>query len=173
MPYIDPYKQGDNYVTDDAIYNPTGGRNVFEEAKAPAEDIQASIDYLAKLPKMNIPQIPDIEEIKRKMAEANMNFPEPVSYPDQLQAIRDLPPMNQMPTREEIQMAMQNMPTPTAPASSMPKFNLPQMQSFGLPQQIAGGRTLMSDFSPRDVMRMAGGGGIDQAIYDLKFKLNG
>ena len=173
MPYIDPYKQGDNYVTDDAIYNPTGGRNVFEEAKAPAEDIQASIDYLAKLPKMNIPQIPDIEEIKRKMAEANMNFPEPVSYPDQLQAIRDLPPMNQMPTREEIQMAMQNMPTPTAPASSMPKFNLPQMQSFGLPQQIAGGRTLMSDFSPRDVMRMAGGGGIDKAIYDLKFKLNG
>jgi hypothetical protein len=173
MPYIDPYKQGDNYVTDDAIYNPTGGRNVFEEAKAPAEDIQASIDYLAKLPKMNIPQIPDIEEIKRKMAEANMNFPEPVSYQDQLQAIRDLPPMNQMPTREEIQMAMQNMPTPTAPASSMPKFNLPQMQSFGLPQQIAGGRTLMSDFSPRNVMRMASGGGIDQAIYDLKFKLNG
>jgi hypothetical protein len=142
-------------------------------AQAPAEDIQASINYLAGLPKMNIPQIPDIEEIKRKMAEANMNFPEPVSYPNQLQAIRDLPPMNQMPTREEIQMAMQNMPTPTAPVSSMPKFNLPQMQSFGLPQQIAGGRTLMSDFSPRDVMRMAGGGGIDKAIYDLKFKLNG
>jgi hypothetical protein len=201
--------------------------------QAPAEDIQASINYLAGLPKMNIPQIPDIEEIKRKMAEANMNFPEPVSYPDQLQSIRDLPPMTQMPTREEIQMAMQNipvpekaftpaqtiqekiqmamqnmptpipepmvfpsipkfsspvpqmptreeiqmamqnMPTPTAPVSSMPKFNLPQMQSFGLPQQIAGGRTLMSDFSPRDVMRMAGGGGIDQAIYDLKFKLNG
>jgi hypothetical protein len=165
--------------------------------QAPAEDIQASINYLASLPKMNIPQIPDIEEIKRKMAEANMNFPEPVSYPDQLQAIRDLPPMNQMPTREKIQMAMQNipapapapapaqtiqekiqmamqnMPTPTAPASSMPKFNLPKMQSFGLPQQIAGGRTLMSDFSPRDVMRMAGGGGIDKAIYDLKFKLNG
>jgi hypothetical protein len=148
-------------------------RNVFEEAKAPAEDIQASINYLAWLPKMNIPQIPDMEEIKRKMAEANMNFPEPISYPDQLQSIRNLPPMNQMPTREEIQMAMQNMPTPTAPVSSMPKFNLPQMQSFGLPQQIAGGRTLMSDFSPRNVMRMANGGGIDQAIYDLKFKLNG
>jgi hypothetical protein len=248
--------------------------------QAPAEDIQASINYLAGLPKMNIPQIPDIEEIKRKMAEANMNFPEPVSYQDQLQSIRDLPPMTQMPTREEIQMAMQNipvpekaftpaqtiqekiqaviqnmpvpiqrpgpvpdpelsrlipitrpgpkpaprpaqtiqekiqaiiqniptpipepmvfpsipkfsspvpqmptreeiqaamqnMPTPTAPASSMPKFNLPPMQSFGLPQQIGGGRTLMSDFSPRNVMRMANGGGIDQAIYDLKFKLNG
>jgi hypothetical protein len=189
--------------------------------QAPAEDIQASINYLAGLPKMNIPQIPDIEEIKRKMAEANMNFPEPVSYQDQLQSIRDLPPMTQMPTREEIQMAMQNipvpekaftpaqtiqeeiqaamqnipvpekvftpaqtiqekiqaimqnMPTPTAPASSMPKFNLPQMQSFGLPQKIGGGRTLMSDFSPRNVMRMASGGGIDKAIYDLKFKLNG
>jgi hypothetical protein len=169
--------------------------------QAPSQDIQASIDYLAKLPKMNIPQIPDIEEIKRKMAEANMNFPEPISYPDQLQAIRDLPPMTQMPTREEIQIAMQNIPTPrpspapvftpaqtiqeeiqaamqniptpTAPASSMPKFNLPQMQSFGLPQKIGGGRTLMSDFSPRNVMRMASGGGIDKAIYDLKFKLNG
>jgi hypothetical protein len=80
--------------------------------QAPAEDIQASINYLAGLPKMNIPQIPDIEEIKRKMAEANMNFPEPVSYPDQLQAIRDLPPMNQMPTREEIQAVIQNIPTP-------------------------------------------------------------
>jgi hypothetical protein len=62
--------------------------------QAPSQDIQASIDYLAKLPKMNIPQIPDIEEIKRKMAEANMNFPEPVSYPDQLQAIRDIPQPN-------------------------------------------------------------------------------
>jgi hypothetical protein len=339
------------FVAQEPVLAPTPALDI---PQAPAEDIQASIDYLAKLPKMNIPQIPDIEEIKRKMAEANMNFPEPVSYPDQLQSIRDLPPMTQMPTREEIQMAMQNipvpekaftpaqtiqekiqavmqnmpvpiqkpgpvpdpelsrlipitrpvpkpaprpaqtiqeeiqaamqnmptpipepmvfpsipkfsspvpqmptreeiqaviqnmptprpapqvvnnytaldpdralsaygqrqqdapmnqmptreeiqaaiqnipapapvftpaqtiqekiqaimqnMPAPTAPVSSMPKFNLPQMQSFGLPQQIAGGRTLMSDFSPRNVMRMASGGGIDQAIYDLKFKLNG
>jgi hypothetical protein len=254
------------FVAQEPVLAPTPALDI---PQAPAEDIQASINYLAGLPKMNIPQIPDIEEIKRKMAEANMNFPEPVSYPDQLQAIRDLPPMNQMPTREEIQaamqnipapvpaprpapapaqtiqekiqaviqniptpipeapsiytspnnsrkntsgnpkyanaktstsscesiqllipdsfllqppqmptreeiqMAMQNMPTPTAPASSMPKFNLPQMQSFGLPQKIGGGRTLMSDFSPRNVMRMASGGGIDKAIYDLKFKLNG
>jgi hypothetical protein len=146
MPYIDPYKQGDNYVTDDAIYNPTGGRNVFEEAKAPAEDIQASINYLAGLPKMNIPQIPDIEEIKRKMAEANMNFPEPISYPDQLQAIRDLPPMNQMPTREEIQAAMQNMPTPTAANITqnpfqkindiLPQSTIDQFQSFASKCQI-------------------------------------
>jgi hypothetical protein len=242
------------FVAQEPVLAPTPALDI---PQAPAEDIQASINYLAGLPKMNIPQIPDIEEIKRKMAEANMNFPEPVSYQDQLQSIRDLPPMTQMPTREEIQMAMQNIPvpekaftpaqtiqekiqavmqnipvpekaftpaqtiqekiqaviqnmptpipepmvfpsipkfsspapqmptreeiqmaiqnipTPTAPASSMPKFNLPQMQSFGLPQKIGGGRTLMSDFSPRNVMRMASGGGIDKAIYDLKFKLNG
>ena len=168
--------------------------------QAPSQDIQSSIDYLAGLPEMNIPQIPDMEEIKRKMAEANMSFPEPVSYQDQLQSIRDLPPMNQMPTREEIQMAMQNIPTSvganitenpfrtmydSVPQSTIDQFQSvaskpnpfvrqqPQNQSFGLPQQIAGGRTLMSDFSPRNVMRMASGGGIDKAIYDLKFKLNG
>jgi hypothetical protein len=110
--------------------------------QAPAEDIQASINYLAGLPKMNIPQIPDIEEIKRKMAEANMNFPEPVSYPDQLQAIRDLPPMNQMPTREEIQMAMQNMPTPIGANITqnpfqkindiLPQSTIDQFQSFAI-----------------------------------------
>jgi hypothetical protein len=167
MPYIDPYKQGDNYVTDDAIYNPTGGRNVFEEAKAPAEDIQASIDYLAKLPKMNIPQIPDIEEIKRKMAEANMNFPEPVSYPDQLQAIRTFATNESNATREEIQMAMQNMPTPMLPyehANSICHKCNPLASS-----DKAGGR-MSGGFRPEF---RAGGGGIDKAIYDLKFKLNG
>jgi hypothetical protein len=154
MPYIDPYKQGDNYVTDDAIYNPTGGRNVFEEAKAPAEDIQASIDYLAKLPKMNIPQIPDIEEIKRKMAEANMNFPEPVSYQDQLQSIRDIPQPN-----------LQNNFMGNSARNVMSQIQQPQMQSVGRPSMpMSGG------FRPEF---RAGGGGIDKAIYDLKFKLNG
>jgi hypothetical protein len=154
MPYIDPYKQGDNYVTDDAIYNPTGGRNVFEKAKAPAEDIQASIDYLAKLPKMNIPQIPDIEEIKRKMAEANMNFPEPVSYQDQLQSIRDIPQPN-----------LQNNFMGNSARNVMSQIQQPQMQSVGRPSMpMSGG------FRPEF---RAGGGGIDKAIYDLKFKLNG
>jgi hypothetical protein len=160
--------------------------------QAPAEDIQASINYLAGLPKMNIPQIPDIEEIKRKMAEANMNFPEPVSYPDQLQAIRDLPPMNQMPTREEIQAAMQNMPTPIGANITqnpfqkindiLPQSTIDQFQSFAskpnpfvpqAPQMQSVGRPSMPisrGFRPE--MR-AGGGGIDKAIYDLKFKLNG
>jgi hypothetical protein len=154
MPYIDPYKQGDNYVTDDAIYNPTGGRNVFEKAKAPAEDIQASIDYLAKLPKMNIPQIPDMEEIKRKMAEANMNFPEPVSYQDQLQSIRDIPQPN-----------LQNNFMGNSARNVMSQIQQPQMQSVGRPSMpMSGG------FRPEF---RAGGGGIDKAIYDLKFKLNG
>jgi hypothetical protein len=160
--------------------------------QAPAEDIQASINYLAGLPKMNIPQIPDIEEIKRKMAEANMNFPEPISYPDQLQAIRDLPPMNQMPTREEIQAAMQNMPTPIGANITqnpfqkindiLPQSTIDQFQSFAskpnpfvpqAPQMQSVGRPSMPisrGFRPE--MR-ASGGGIDQAIYDLKFKLNG
>jgi hypothetical protein len=160
--------------------------------QAPAEDIQASINYLAGLPKMNIPQIPDIEEIKRKMAEANMNFPEPVSYPDQLQAIRDLPPMNQMPTREEIQAAIQNIPTPIGANITqnpfqkindiLPQSTIDQFQSFAskpnpfvpqAPQMQSVGRPSMPisrGFRPE--MR-AGGGGIDKAIYDLKFKLNG
>ena len=167
---IDPYAQGDNYVTDDAIYNPTPRRNVFEEAKAPSQDIQASIDYLAKLPKMNIPQIPDMEEIKRKMAEANMSFPEPVNYQDQLQSIRDLPAMNQMPSREQIQMAMQNIPTPVAPVSSMPRFNLPQNQSFGSPRMATGELNIDQGYRPQ---RMAAGGSLNMALQELKSKLNG
>jgi hypothetical protein len=160
--------------------------------QAPAEDIQASINYLAGLPKMNIPQIPDIEEIKRKMAEANMNFPEPVSYEDQLQSIRDLPPMTQMPTREEIQMAMQNIPTPIGANITqnpfqkindiLPQSTIDQFQSFAIkrnpfvpqaPQMQSVGRPSMpmsGGFRPEF---RAGGGGIDKAIYDLKFKLNG
>ena len=174
MPYIDPYKQGDNYVTDDAIYNPTGGRNVFElrqetesmvnpynelpttvpMPQAPSQDIQSSIDYLAGLPEMNIPQIPDMEEIKRKMAEANMSFPEPVSYQDQLQSIRDLPQPN-----------LPNNFMGNSARNVMSQIQQPQMQSVGRPStRLAGG------FIPE--MR-AGGGGIDKAIYDLKFKLNG
>ena len=167
---IDPYAQGDNYVTDDAIYNPTPRRNVFEEAQAPSQDIQASIDMLASLPKMNIPQIPDMEEIKRKMAEANMSFPEPVNYQDQLQSIRDLPAMNQMPSREQIQMAMQNIPTPVAPVSSMPRFNLPQNQSFGSPRMATGELNIDQGYRPQ---RMADGGSLNMALQELKSKLNG
>ena len=209
------------------------------QTQAPSQDIQSSIDYLAKLPKMNIPQIPDVEEIKRKIAEANLTLPTPVSYEEQLQEIRDLPKITQMPTREEIQTAMQNIPTsvsanvtqnpyqkindifkpsvegfqqavaskpnPFVPkeAPKMPttgsgifgnllsrvqkpnqmpqprksglfgnlsnlvkkEVQQPQMQSFGRPSL-----PISRGFMPE--MR-ASGGGIDKAIYDLKFKLNG
>ena len=159
--------------------------------QAPSQDIQASIDYLAKLPKMNIPQIPDIEQIRQKMEEANMTFPEPVSYQDQLQAIKDLPPMTQMPQQmfqpmQELRAGeiMPNSPIldrrPSPPRMPAPPIAVPpgiipnlvkkqvqqpQMQSVGRPQlPFQGG------FMPE--MR-ADGGGIDKAIYDLKFKLNG
>jgi hypothetical protein len=131
--------------------------------QAPSQDIQASIDYLAKLPKMNIPQIPDMEQIRQKMEEANMTFPEPVSYQDQLQAIKDLPPMTQMPQ----QMPQQKSSGIFGNLSNLVKKQVqqPQMQSVGRPQlPFQGG------FMPE--MR-ADGGGIDKAIYDLKFKLNG
>ena len=170
--------------------------------QAPSQDIQSSIDYLAKLPKMNIPQIPDVEEIKRKIAEANLTLPTPVSYEEQLQEIRDLPKITQMPTREEIQTAMQNIPTSVSanvtqnpfqkindilPQSTIDNFRTvaskpnpfmgdsarnimsqiqqPQMQSYGRPSL-----PISRGFMPE--MR-ASGGGIDKAIYDLKFKLNG
>ena len=103
---------------------------------------------------MNIPQIPDMEEIKRKMAEANMSFPEPVSYQDQLQSIRDIPQPN-----------LPNNFIGNGARKVMSQIQQPQMQSVGRPStRLAGG------FRPE--MR-AGGGGIDKAIYDLKFKLNG
>lgn len=162
----------------EAFYNDDGTRKTFlappelqnrmvEEPQpipqAPSQDIQASIDYLAKLPKMNIPQIPDMEQIRQKMEEANMTFPEPVSYQDQLQAIKDLPPMTQMPQ----QMPQQKSSGIFGNLSNLVKKQVqqPQMQSVGRPQlPFQGG------FMPE--MR-ADGGGIDKAIYDLKFKLNG
>ena len=120
--------------------------------QAPSQDIQASIDYLAKLPKMNIPQIPDMEQIRQKMEEANMTFPEPVSYQDQLQAIKDLPPMP-------------NNFMGDSARNVMSQIQQPQMQSYGRPSL-----PISRGFMPE--MR-ADGGGIDKAIYDLKFKLNG
>lgn len=123
-----------------------------QELQAPSQDIQASIDYLAKLPKMNIPQIPDMEQIRQKMEEANMTFPEPVSYQDQLQAIKDLPPMP-------------NNFMGDSARNVMSQIQQPQMQSYGRPSL-----PISRGFMPE--MR-ADGGGIDKAIYDLKFKLNG
>ena len=58
-----------------------------------AEQIQKSLDMLANMPKMNIPVIHDMEEIRQKMADANIPFSTPISFQEQLQTIKDLPPM--------------------------------------------------------------------------------
>ena len=170
--------------------------------QAPSQDIQSSIDYLAKLPKMNIPQIPDVEEIKRKIAEANLTLPTPVSYEEQLQSIRDLPPMTQMPTREEIQTAMQNIPTSVSANVTqnpfqkindiLPQSTIDQFRAVASkPNPFMGdsARNIMSQIQQPQIQSFvrpqlpfqggfmpemrASGGGIAKAIYDLKFKLNG
>ena len=127
--------------------------------QAPSQDIQASIDMLANLPKMNIPQIPDMEEIKRKMAEANMSFPEPVSYQDQLQSIRDLPQSN-----------LPNNFMGNSARNVMSQIMQPQMQSFGSPRQAIGELNIDQGYRPQ---MMAGGGSLDMALQNLKSKLNG
>ena len=127
--------------------------------QAPSQDIQASIDMLASLPKMNIPQIPDMEEIKRKMAEANMSFPEPVSYQDQLQSIRDLPQSN-----------LPNNFMGNSARNVMSQIMQPQMQSFGSPRQAIGELNIDQGYRPQ---MMAGGGSLDMALQNLKSKLNG
>jgi hypothetical protein len=82
------------------------------------------------------------------------NFPEPVSYQDQLQSIRDIPQPN-----------LQNNFMGNSARNVMSQIQQPQMQSVGRPSMpMSGG------FRPEF---RAGGGGIDKAIYDLKFKLNG
>ncbi len=172
--------------------------------QAPSQDIQASIDYLAKLPKMNIPQIPDMEQIRQKMEEANMTFPEPVSYQDQLQSIRDLPPMtpvtpmpqaikqpsrsgifgnlldrvqkpNQMPQSRRggffgnlLDRVQKQIEVPTPP--SMPASPMLQTKPAYMPTRARSMLDIQQKFAPQ---RFADGGGIDKAIYDLKFKLNG
>jgi len=155
--------------------------------QAPSQDIQSSIDFLAKLPKMNIPQIPDVEEIKRKIVEANLTLPTPISYEEQLQKIKDLPPMTQMPqeipkvpttgsgifgnllsrVQKPNQMPQQKSSGIFGNLSNLVKKEIqqPQMQSYGRPSL-----PISRGFMPE--MR-ASGGGIDKAIYDLKFKLNG
>ncbi len=152
------------------------------QTQAPSQDIQASIDYLAKLPKMNIPQIPDMEQIRQKMEEANMTFPEPVSYQDQLQAIKDLPPMPpvtpmpqaiKQPSRSGIfgnllDRVQKQIKVPTPP--SMPASPMLQTKPAYMPTRARSMLDTQQKFAPQ---RFADGGGIDKAIYDLKFKLNG
>jgi len=65
---------------------------------------------------------------------------------------------------------MQNIPTPVAPVSSMPRFNLPQNQSFGSPRMATGELNIDQGYRPQF---RAAGGSLDMALQDLKSKLNG
>ena len=63
-------------------------------ASVPAEQIQKSLDMLAKMPKMNIPVIPDMEEIRQKMADANIPFSTPSAFKNNYRQSKTYHPCN-------------------------------------------------------------------------------
>ena len=119
----------------------------------PVEQIQKSLDILANIPKMNIPIIPDMEEIRQKMADANMSFPTPISFQEQLQTIKDLPPMlpvNPVLPPMPVSPMLQIRPAPFMPVR--PRNMLDIQQRFA-PQRFAGG-------------------GLSKALSDLKTRIS-
>ena len=119
----------------------------------PAEQIQKSLDILANIPKMNIPIIPDMEEIRQKMADANMSFPTPISFQEQLQTIKDLPPMP--PVKPVL---------PTMPAS-------PMLQTRPAPFMPARPRNML-DIQQRFAPQRFAGGGLSKALSELKTRIS-
>ena len=119
----------------------------------PAEQIQKSLDILANIPKMNIPIIPDMEEIRQKMADANMSFPTPISFQEQLQTIKDLPPM--LPV---------NPVLPPMPAS-------PMLQTRPAPFMPARARNML-DIQQRFAPQRFAGGGLSKALSELKTRIS-
>ena len=117
-----------------------------------AEQIQKSLDMLAKLPKTNIPIIPDMEEIRQKMADANIPFSTPISFEEQLQTIRDLPPMPPV--------------NPVLP--SMPVSPMLQTKPAYMPTRATNMLDTQQKFAP---MRFAGGG-LSKALSDLKTRIS-
>lgn len=119
----------------------------------PAEQIQKSLDILANIPKMNIPIIPDMEEIRQKMADANMSFPTPISFQEQLQTIKDLPPMQPV-----------NPVLPTMPAS-------PMLQTRPAPFMPVRPRNML-DIQQRFAPQRFAGGGLSKALSELKTRIS-
>jgi len=119
----------------------------------PVEQIQKSLDILANIPKMNIPIIPDMEEIRQKMADANMSFPTPISFQEQLQTIKDLPPMP--PVKPVL---------PTMPAS-------PMLQTRPAPFMPARPRNML-DIQQRFAPQRFAGGGLSKALSELKTRIS-
>ena len=122
-------------------------------ASVPAEQIQKSLDILANIPKMNIPIIPDMEEIRQKMADANMSFPTPISFQEQLQTIKDLPPM--LPV---------NPVLPPMPAS-------PMLQTRPAPFMPTRARSML-DIQQRFAPQRFAGGGLSKALSELKTRIS-
>ena len=119
----------------------------------PAEQIQKSLDMLAKLPKTNIPIIPDMEEIRQKMADANIPFSTPISFQEQLQTIKDLPPMPPV-----------NQISPTMPAN-------PVFPTTPSPLRRTGARNFLETQNRFAPMRFAGGG-LSKALSELKTRIS-
>ena len=145
-----------------------------------AEQIQKSLDMLAKLPKTNIPIIPDMEEIRQKMADANIPFSTPISFEEQLQTIRDLPPMppvTQMPQPIKqprrsgifgnlLDRVQKQIKVPTPP--SMPVSPMLQTKPAYMPTRATNMLDTQQKFAP---MRFAGGG-LSKALSDLKTRIS-
>ena len=119
----------------------------------PVEQIQKSLDILANIPKMNIPIIPDMEEIRQKMADANMSFPTPISFQEQLQTIKDLPPMQPV-----------NPVLPPMPPS-------PMLQTRPAPFMPARPRNML-DIQQRFAPQRFADGGLSKALSDLKTRIS-
>lgn len=122
-------------------------------ASVPAEQIQKSLDMLANMPKMNIPVIPDMEEIRQKMADANIPFSTPISFQEQLQTIKDLPPMPPV-----------NPVLPPMPAS-------PMLQTKPAPFMPTRPRNML-DIQQRFAPQRFAGGGLSKALSDLKTRIS-
>ena len=122
----------------------------------PMEQIQKSLDMLAKLPKTNIPIIPiipDMDEIRRKIADANISLPTPVNFQEQLQAIKDLPTMQPV-----------NQISPTMPAN-------PVFPTTPSPLRRTGARNFLETQNRFAPMRFAGGG-LSKALSELKTRIS-
>ena len=119
----------------------------------PMEQIQKSLDMLSKLPKTNIPIIPDMDEIRRKIADANINIPTPVNFQDQLEAIKDIPTMQPV-----------NQISPTMPAN-------PVFPTTPFPPRRTGARNFLETQNRFAPMRFAGGG-LSKALSELKTRIS-
>ena len=146
-----------------------------------SEQIQKSLDMLSNLPKTNIPIIPDMEEIRQKMADANIPFSTPISFEEQLQTIKDLPPMQpvtpmpqaiKQPSRsgifgnllDRVQKQIEVPKPPSMPVS-------PMLQTKPAPFMPVRPRNML-DIQQRFAPQRFAGGGLSKALSELKTRIS-